>query len=142
MVFVLITEAVAKLVDGAVVFDQIQNSESFIAVAIAIVVHHHMCLITEEERPSMKDLYGYVVYKYASDWSDIAMELGLSEASIKNIEKDHQKCGDCLKETLRKWLDSTPCATWKTLEVAITNMKRTQMSLDPITDVYGENIIV
>ena len=127
------------MVDGAVVFDQIQNSESFIAVAIAIVVHHHMCLITEDERPSMKDLYRYVVHKYASDWSDIAIELGL-EASIKIIETDHQKCGDCLKETLRKWLDSTPCATWKILEVAITNVKRTQMSLDRISDVYGENI--
>ena len=141
MVFVLITEAVAKLVDGAIVFDQIQNSEFIIAVAIAIVVHHHMCLITEDERPSMKDLYRYVVYKYASEWNDIAIELGL-EASIKIIETENQTCKNRLKETLQKWLDLSPNVTWKTLEVAITNVKRAKMSLDPITDIYGENIIV
>ena len=64
--------------------------------------------------------------------------MGLEE-EIATIEKDNRSSIDCLKKTLWKWLDSTPCATWKMLEVAITNVKRVQLSLDPITDVYGEN---
>ena len=41
---------------------------------------------------------------------------------------------------LWKWLELTPSATWKILEVAITNVKRAKLSLDPITDIYGEII--
>ena len=87
----------------------------------------------------MRDLNRYVVYKYASEWEEIAAELGLKDKEIAIIEKDNRSSIDCLKKILRKWLDSTPCATWKMLEVAITNVKRVQISLDPITDVYGEN---
>ena len=86
----------------------------------------------------MRDLNRYVVCKYASEWEDIATELGLDQ-EIAIIEKDNRGSVDCLKKTLRKWLDSTPCATWKMLEVAITNVKRTKLSLDPVTDVYGKN---
>ena len=88
--------------------------------------------------PSMRDLNRYVVHKYASEWEDIATELGLDE-EIDIIKKDNRESVDCLKKTLRKWLDSTPHATWKMLEVTITNVKRVKKCLDPITDVYGKN---
>ena len=78
------------------------------------------------------------MYKYASEWEDIAIELGLDK-QVEIIKKDNRECIDCLRRTLQKWLDSTPSATWKTLEIAITNAKRAQLSLDPVTDVYGEN---
>ena len=97
-------------------------------------------MVTEDEKPSERDLNRYVVKNYASEWEDIAIELGLKRNQTEIIKKDNQQsCTDCLKKTLWKWLDSTPCATWKMLEVAITNVKRAQLSLDPITDVYGEN---
>ena len=86
----------------------------------------------------MRDLNRYVVHKYVKEWEDIATELGLDE-EIAIIEKDSRNTTDCFKKMLRKWLDSTPFATWKMLEVAITNVKRAKNSLDPITDVYGEN---
>ena len=85
----------------------------------------------------MRDLNRYVVHKYASEWEDIAFELGLDEQLIEIIKKDNRECVDCLRRTLQKW--STPHATWKTLEIAITNVKRIRLSLDPVTDVYGEN---
>ena len=88
--------------------------------------------------PSMKDLNRYVVYNYASEWEVIATELDLY-GKIAIIEKEGQNTTDCFRNMLQKWLDSTPCATWKKLEVAITNVKRAKNSLLPITDVYGEN---
>ena len=93
----------------------------------------------EDGLPSMKGLNRYVVHKYASNWKDIALELDLSEPEIAIIEKDNQECVDCFRKTLQKWLDSaTLHATWKSLEVAITNAKRAQLCLDPVTDIYGK----
>ena len=93
----------------------------------------------EDDVPSMRDLNRYVVHKCASEWEDIAFELGLDK-QVEIIKKDNRECKDCLRRTLQKWLDSsTPPATWKTLEVAITNAKRAQLFLDPVCDVYGEN---
>lgn len=89
----------------------------------------------------MRDLNRYVVHKYAAEWEDIAFELGLDEEHIKVIKKDCQDCADRLRKTLQKWVHSaTPPASWKTLEVAITNVKRIQMHLDPVTDIYGEQL--
>ena len=88
----------------------------------------------------MRDLNRYVVCKYASQWDDIAIELGLGE-KITIIKRDNYNggCEDCFKTALWKWLESTPHATWKMLEAAITNVEKAKLSLDPITDIYGEN---
>ena len=110
-----------------------------IHACICLHINGCVCLITEDDLPSMRDLNRYVVHKYASEWEDIALELGLDK-QIAIIKKDNQECVDCLRKTLQKWLNSTTAhATWKTLEVAITNVKRIQSSLDPVTDIYGEN---
>ena len=121
----------------AVVFDQIQNSKILHIIVTQVVVHHYIWLQKMHEMPSLRDLNRYVVHKFASEWEDIATELGLDK-EIAIIEKDNRRSIDCLKKTLLKWLDSTPC-NWKMLEVAITNVKRAQVSLYPITDVYGKN---
>ena len=86
----------------------------------------------------MRDLYRYVLHKYASQWEYIGIELDLDTTTVTNIKKDNPECTDRLKEILLKWLDSTPC-NWKVLEVAITNVRRAQVFLDPISDVYGKN---
>ena len=46
----------------------------------------------------------------------------------------------CLRETLHKWLMLNTDATWKTLEVALTNVNRTKPELAPVDDddVYGK----
>ena len=90
--------------------------------------------------PSMKDLNRYVVRKHASEWEVIATELDFLYGEIAIIQRDGRDTTDCFRKMLQKWLDSTPDATWKNLEVAITNVKRVKMDLNPITDVYGKNI--
>ena len=96
----------------------------------------------EYKVPTMKDLNRYVTRKYANEWEDIGIELGLSLDVLKIIARDnpHQSVV-CLRETLDKWLQSnTDNATWKTLEVALTNVNRAKYGLDPVDDVYGKNV--
>jgi len=90
----------------------------------------------------MKDLNRYVIRKYANDWKDIGIELGLDLNVLKIIEKDNPlQSVDCLRETLDKWLNlNTYGATCKTLEVALTNVNRANLGLDPVDDVYGKDV--
>ena len=88
----------------------------------------------------MKDLNRYVTWKYATSWYDIGIELGLDLDVLDIIEKDHpQQSVTCFKKMLDKWLKLTVNdATWGTLEVALTNVNRAKLGLDPVDDVYGK----
>jgi len=89
----------------------------------------------------MKDLNRYVTMEYAAKWYDIGIELGLELGVLDAIEEDYPRKSDrCLQKTLDKWLKLIPDATWKTLEVALTNVRRRQLCLDPVEDVYGKNM--
>ena len=87
----------------------------------------------------MRDLNRYVTKKYASDWEDIGIELELDLNVLKIIARDNtQRTEACLRETLDKWLTlNSDNATWKTLEVALTNVQRAKLGLNPVDDVYG-----
>ena len=90
----------------------------------------------------MKDLNRHVTRKYATDWEDIGIELGLDLDVLKIIARDNTlQTTACLRETLDKWLKlNTNDATWKTLEVALTNVNRAKLGLDPVDDVYGKDV--
>jgi len=90
----------------------------------------------------MKDLNRYVTKKYANDWEDIGIELGLSIGMLKIIARNNPlQAVACLRETLDEWLNlNTDDATWKTLEVALTNVNRAKLGLDPVDDVYGKDV--
>ena len=89
----------------------------------------------------MKDLNRYVIRKYATKWHDIGIELGLNLDVLDIIEKDNsQQSIICFQKTLDKWLKlNADNATWKNLEVALTNVNRANLLLDPLDDVYGKN---
>ena len=65
--------------------------------------------------------------------------MGLEASTVEIIKLNNQKYEDRLAETLQKWSEVSVNATWNMLEVAITNVKRAKMSLNPITSVYGKN---
>lgn len=91
----------------------------------------------------MKDLNRYVIKKYASDWKDIGIELGLSLHLVKIIAKDNpQDSVACFQGTLDKWLElnTDDDATWKTLELALTNVNRASHGLDPVDDLCGKGV--
>ena len=92
----------------------------------------------------MKDLNRHVIRKYAGDWEDIGMELGLELDVLKIIGRDNPlQSIACLRETLDKWLKlNTDDATWNTLEVALTNVNRAKLGLDPVDGVYGKDTVL
>jgi len=90
----------------------------------------------------MEDFNRYVIEKYANDWEDIGVELGLDLDALNINARDNPlQSVTCLRETLNKWLNSsTDDATWKTLEVALTNVNRAKLGLDPVDHVYGKDV--
>ena len=89
----------------------------------------------------MRDLNRYVVKKHATDWWDIGLELGLELHLLQTIKKDNpQQSVICFQETLDRWLKLNPKATWKILEIALTNVNRQNLELDPVDDVYGKSL--
>ena len=87
----------------------------------------------------MRDLNRYVIKKFAGDWNDIGLELGLQYDTLKIVgQNTPNKVEDHLKDVLDKWLKLNPKATWRMLEVALTNVRRQQLGLDPLDDTYGE----
>ena len=91
----------------------------------------------------MKNLNRYVTKKYTTDWYDIGIELGLELDVLDIIKKDNpQQSVPCFQKTLDKWLKlNTDAATWKTLEIALTNVNRANIGLDPVDDVYGKDVL-
>ena len=80
--------------------------------------------------------------KYATKWYDIGIELGLELDVLEIIKTDNpQQSVNCFQKTLDKWLKlNNDDATWKTLEVALTNVNRAKLGLDPVDDLYGKHI--
>ena len=86
----------------------------------------------------MRDLNRYVIKKQANLWKDIGIELGLDLDLLDVIEKDHPyQSVTCLQKVLDKWLKLAVNATWKSLELALTNVTRVDLGLDPVDDIYG-----
>ena len=87
----------------------------------------------------MKYLHRYVIEKYAPDWKAIGSELNLKDSTLDVIAVDYPlKSTACFEETLKKWLNLNTGATWEMLEVAITNVRRAKLHLEPVADVYSE----
>lgn len=94
---------------------------------------------TEDTTPSAKNLNRYV-RKYSGDWYEIGIELGLEPRSLDIINKNFSQCNQCFQRTLDDWLNINDNATWKTLEVALTNVNRVKLGLDPVDDVLGKDV--
>ena len=95
---------------------------------------------TENKQPTMRDIYRYTK-KYAADWKYIGIELGLRLECLVSIEKDYLNCVSCFQSMIHEWLNFTVDATWKDLEVALTNVNRHKLDLDFVDDVYGMETI-
>ena len=102
-------------------------------------------MLIENKRPTMKELNRYVTWKHAIDWYDIGIELGLELEVLDIIKKDNpQQSATCFQKTLNMWLQlNSDNATWKTLEVALTNVNRAKLQMDPVEDVlHGKDVAV
>ena len=91
----------------------------------------------------MEDLNSYVITKYANDWYNIGIELKTDVHKLDNINQDNsQQSIVCFEKTLNQWLQSnSDDVTWRTLEIALTNVNRTNLGLKS-ADVNGKDIFV
>ena len=91
----------------------------------------------------MEDLNSYVITKYATDWYNIGIELSADVHKLDIIKQDNpQKNIVCFEKTLNQWLQSnSDDVTWRTLEIALTNVNRANLGLKSV-DVIGKNIFV
>ena len=89
----------------------------------------------------MKDLNRYVVKEYATGWYDVGIELDLECDVLDKIENSGGRSVNCFRQTLNHWLlVKKDIATWKELEVALTNVNRAKLGLDPVDNVYGKDV--
>ena len=91
----------------------------------------------------MEDLDSYVITKYATDWYTIGIELKADIHKLDTIKQDHpQQSIVCFEKILNQWLQSnSDDVTWRTLEVALTNVNRANLGLKSV-DVNGKDIFV
>ena len=67
-------------------------------------------------------------------WKSIGYKLGLENSVLVMIQDDHQTQRDRFETTLQKWLKQDERPTWNTLELAITNARREELSLKPLPE--------
>ena len=94
----------------------------------------HVCAFDlANEKPKMEELHKYLV-KYCDLWRAIGLKLGLEDDLLETISKDNSKQQECFRVMLQKWLKQDISATWTTLELAVTNAQRNDLSLDNLLE--------
>ena len=68
--------------------------------------------------------------------------MGLKSALLDQMEADYHALSERFRVTLQKWLQLNVGVTWESLELAITNVYRINLGLQPlITSKYvGRNV--
>ena len=90
----------------------------------------------------MLELNRFVVYVHACKWKDIGLELGLEFDVLSEMEVNSNHDNKyCFRRALNMWLKETQYPSWSKLEVAITNVNRTESGLLPVVSVYGKDLI-
>ena len=75
--------------------------------------------------PSPRDLQRYFIPKYGTHWREIGIDLGLSYATLDEIEADNPKSiRKCCSAMLAKWLSSNNEPSWKKIFCAIEVVPR------------------
>lgn len=72
--------------------------------------------------------------EYCQLWRSVGYNLGLEDAVLNNIQSDCIIRKERFTVTLQKWLEQDERPTWNTLELAITNARREDLSLEPFKE--------
>ena len=74
--------------------------------------------IVGNRRPLLRDLHNHVLLEVSDKWEDLGVQLLLPchQGELRVIAADHPNdVRSCCKCVLKKWLDTTPDATWNQL---------------------------
>ena len=91
------------------------------------------CKCSGNEKPKMDKLNRFLT-EHCKLWKSIGYNLGLEDAVLNNIQGDCIIRRECFEATLQKWLEQDVKPSWNTLELAITNARREELSLKPLTE--------
>ena len=70
--------------------------------------------------PTLRELQGHVTPQYAADWREIGVELGLTDAKLREIRKDNpDSVKSCCNRMFSEWLRVDTTASWEKLFTAI-----------------------
>ena len=90
-------------------------------------------MISGNERPTMNELNRYLT-EYCKLWKSIGYKLGLEDAVLDMIQSDCLAHRERFAAVLQKWLELDARATWNMLELAITNARREELSLEALPE--------
>ena len=90
--------------------------------------------ILGNEQPKMGKLNKFLT-KHCELWRSIGYKLDLEDSVLNMIQRDHPaEQRKCFRLVLQKWLEQDVRPTWNTLELAITNARREELSLEPLME--------
>ena len=72
--------------------------------------------------------------EYCKLWKSIGYKLGLEDAVLDMIQSDCPTHRERFTAVLQKWLELDVRPTWNTLELAITNARREELSLEALPE--------
>ena len=72
--------------------------------------------------------------EYCKLWKSIGYKLGLEDAVLDMIQSDCPTQRERFTAVLRTWLEQDSRPTWNSLELAITNARREELSLESIKE--------
>ena len=70
--------------------------------------------------------------EYCKLWKSIGYKLGLEDAVLDMIQSDCLTQRERFEAVLQKWLELDGRPTWNTLELAISNARREELSLEAL----------
>ena len=70
--------------------------------------------------------------EYCKLWKSIGYKLGLEDVVLDMIQSDCPTQRERFTAVLQKWLELDAKPTWNTLELAITNARREELSLEAL----------
>ena len=87
--------------------------------------------ISGNERPTMGGFNRYLT-EYCKLWKSIGYKLELEDALLNMIQSDCPTHRERFAAVLQKWLELNTEPTWNVLELAITNARREELSLEAL----------
>ena len=83
----------------------------------------NICISIGYKRPTHRDLYKYVVPKYAHEWRFLGTLLKFDQAHLDIIYSDYRNDSkECCRRLLSTWLEKFPDALWDQLLSAIDDV--------------------
>ena len=80
-------------------------------------------MIIESRRPTLRDVYRYVVPHHAHKWRQLGAQLCFNQAELdiifSNFRNDSE---ECCRNLMSRWLNKYSDATWDQLLTAIDNL--------------------